>query len=347
MCSRARVLTIVSLHLGAAGSRSANRRDPTTLPVVPLEQETVAAVQPAVVSDGHQDVDVSVVLPVFNEEGHLRAEVDRISAGLRGSAYTYEILIVDDGSTDGTAAILDDLEDRDDIRVMRLAVNRGSGYARKVGTRAARGAIVVWTDADMTYPNDRIVQLVDDLDGYEQVVGARRSEAGRHRWARVPAKWFIRRLAMYLTRTRIPDLNSGFRAFRREVALPHLHLLPTGFSCVTTITMAFLANGHPIRYVPIDYEQRAGESKFHWRRDTGQYLLQVVRMIMTFNPLRVFLPIGGILLAAAFGKIVYDVIDKDFRISSNAVILTIVSLQIVATGLIADLVARVSSDRHG
>jgi polyisoprenyl-phosphate glycosyltransferase len=306
------------------------------------------AAQPAIIPVEEQDLDATVVLPVFNEEGHLLEEVDRIDAGLRNSPYSYEILIIDDGSTDGTGEILDGLEGRPGIRIIRLGVNRGSGYARKVGTRAARGEVVVWTDADMTYPNDRMADLVDELGGYEQVVGARTSEQGTHRWARVPAKWFIRRLAMYLTQTDIPDLNSGFRAFRRDVALPYLHLLPTGFSCVTTITMAFLANGHPVKYVPIDYEQRAGESKFHWRRDTGRYLLQVVRMIMTFNPLRVFLPIGGLLLLAAFGKTVYDVIDKDFRISSNAVILTIVSLQIVATGLIADLVARTSGngDRH-
>lgn len=286
--------------------------------------------------------DVSVVLPVHNEVGHLEQEFERIKAALDGSDHSYEIIVVDDGSSDGSADIAAAL---DGVRFIGLPINRGSGYARKIGTRAARGAVVVWTDADMTYPNDRIPWLVDELGPYDQVVGARTSEQGTHRWARVPAKWFIRRLASYLSQTRIPDLNSGFRAFKRDVALPYLHLLPTGFSCVTTITMAFLSNGHPVAYVPIDYKERAGESKFHWRRDTARYVLQVVRMIMTFNPLRVFLPLGAILLLMAMAKIGYDIVDKDFRISSNAVILTIVSLQVVATGLIADLVARTSHDR--
>lgn len=293
-----------------------------------------------------QDVDVTVVLPVFNEAGHLFDELDRIAAGFARSTYSYEIVIVDDGSTDGTSDLLDDAAARDHVRVIHLPVNRGSGYARRIGTQAARGHVVVWTDADMTYPNDRMPELVEALDDYDQVVGARTSEQGTHRWARVPAKWFVRRLAMYLTQTQIPDLNSGFRAFRREVALPYLRLLPTGFSCVTTITMAFLSNGHPVRYVPIDYQERAGRSKFHWRRDTARYLLQVVRMIMTFNPLRVFLPLSFLLLAMALGKIGYDIVDKDFRISSNAIILTIVSLQVFATGLIADLVARMSGPGH-
>ncbi len=286
--------------------------------------------------------DVSVVLPVYNEAGHIRAEIDRIVAALEESHHSFELLVIDDGSDDGTSELLD--EDGP-YRLIRLASNRGSGHCRKLGTRAARGEVVVWTDADMTYPNDTIPQLVDALGDFDQVVGARRSEEGSHRWARVPAKWFIRRLACYLSSTEIPDLNSGFRAFRREVALPYLHLLPQGFSCVTTITMSFLANGHTVEYVPIDYFERAGESKFHWRADTAKYALQVVRMIMTFNPLRVFMPVGLILLALAGGKLVFDVVDKAGRITTNAIILTVVSFQIVATGLLADLMVRLTQDQ--
>lgn len=285
-------------------------------------------------------VDVSVVLPTYNEAGHVREEVKRIGASLERSTYRYELLVIDDGSTDGTPEILRELEG---IRLIELPSNRGSGYARKVGTRAAVGEIVVWTDADMTYPNEEIPQLVGSLGDYDQVVGARMSEEGAHKWARVPAKWFMKTLASYLVDTDIPDLNSGFRAFRREVALPYLHLLPTGFSCVTTITLSFLANGHTIRYVPIEYAERAGESKFHWRTDTAKYLLQIIRMVMTFNPLRVFLPIGGLLMLLALGKVGYDIVDKNFRITSNAIILTIVAFQVVAIGLLADLIARISS----
>ena len=112
----------------------------------------------------------------------------------------------------------------------------------------------------------------------------------------MPAKWFIRKLASYLTETDIPDLNSGLRAFRRDVAMQYVHHLPAGFSCVTTLTMSFLSNGYSVKYVPIDYFPRAGTSKFHWWRDTKRYLLQVVRMTLSYNPLKVFLPIG---LAAA------------------------------------------------
>ena len=284
-------------------------------------------------------VDVTVVLPVYNEAGHLHAELDRIRTSLRASSLSYELLVVDDGSDDGST---DGLEDADDLRVIRLPVNRGSGTARKVGTRAARGEIVVWTDVDMTYPNDRIPELVAELEGFDQVVGARTSEQGTHKAFRVPAKWFIRRLAAYLANTEIPDLNSGFRAFRKSVAEQYLHLLPTGFSCVTTITMTFLANGYTVKYVPIDYAPRAGSSKFHWRKDTSRYLVQVVRLVLSYNPLRFFGPIGGVLLVVGLAKLGFDLADKGLRVPTNTLLVIFAAFQVLVIGLLADLVVRVT-----
>ncbi|HWH34902.1 MAG TPA: glycosyltransferase family 2 protein [Acidimicrobiales bacterium] len=285
------------------------------------------------------DVDVSVVLPVYNERGHLNDEIDRIRAGLDASPYRYEIVVVDDGSSDGSGEQLRALEG---IRLIRFAENRGTGSARRAGTRAARGRVVVWTDADMTYPNDEIPRLVKELDGADQVVGARTSEQGTAKAARVPAKWLLRRLASYLTKTEIPDLNSGFRAFRRSVALQYLHLLPAGFSCVTTITMAFLANGYSVRYVPIDYQRRAGTSKFHWWADTKRYLVQIVRLVLSYNPLRVFLPLAGVLMALGLLKLGYDAVDKDLRLATNTLLIFFAAFQLIVIGLLADLVVRVT-----
>jgi polyisoprenyl-phosphate glycosyltransferase len=290
------------------------------------------------VSTGDREVDVSIVLPIYNEKGHLRQELDRITVAMDSSPYSYELVVIDDGSTDGS---LDELRQISDIRLISFVHNRGSGSARRAGTRASRGKIVVWTDVDMTYPNDDIPQLVKELEGHDQVVGARTTEEGTHKFARVPAKWFIRRLAQYLAGVKIPDLNSGFRAFRRNVAGQFLHMLPPGFSCVTTITMCFLANGYSVKYIPIPYAERAGESKFHWYRDTKRYAQQVVRMIFTFNPMRVFGPLSFILLATGFGKLVWDLIDKNqFRVPINTFLLLFTGFQVLSIGLLADVLAR-------
>ena len=291
-------------------------------------------------------VDVSIILPVYNESGHLAREVRRIAQAMDRSPYRYEIIVVDDGSTDDCLRELDDGgEAGERVRVVSFAQNRGAGAARKTGTALARGETVVWTDADMTYPNDDIPQLVERLPGWDMVVGARRSEGGSLRWLRVPAKWLIRQLASFLADTRIPDLNSGFRAFRREVALQYLHLLPAGFSCVTTLTMSFLSNGYAVRYTPIDYAPRAGRSKFHWRRDTARYLRQVIRMVLLWNPLRFFAPIGSVLGAAGAGKLVYDLATKDLRVATNTVVLLLTAAAVLAVALVADLLVQINKPR--
>jgi polyisoprenyl-phosphate glycosyltransferase len=282
--------------------------------------------------------DVSVVLPCFNERDHVELEIKRIRAALDAAGMRHEIICVDDGSTDGTREVLQAIPG---IRTILLPRNQGSGTARRIGTQQATGRVVVWTDADMTYPNDRIPELVAQLDDtYDQVVGARRTEAGTYKLARVPAKWAIRKLAAYLTSTDIPDLNSGLRAFKRSVARPYLRLLPAGFSCVTTITLAFLSNGHQIKYVHIDYFKRAGRSKFHPFKDAYNYIIQVLRMVMYFNPLRVLMPVGLTLLTATAVKLVYDLIVHPFRVTGSTVLVGLAAFNIMAIALLADLVVR-------
>jgi glycosyltransferase involved in cell wall biosynthesis len=282
-------------------------------------------------------LDVSVVLPIYNEVGHLEAEIVRIRSALDASPYSYEVIAVDDGSTDGSGEALAAI---DGIRVIALGQNRGSGAARRIGTHAARGSVVVWTDVDMTYPNEEIPRLVKELDGHDQVVGARTSEEGTAKALRVPAKWLIRSLASYLTETPIPDLNSGFRAFRRKVGVQYIEQLPRGFSCVTTMTMAFLANGYSVKYIPIEYRERAGRSKFHPWQDTKRYVTQVIRMVLSYNPLRVFLPLGFVLLALGVGKLGYDWVERDFRLAANTLLILFAGFQMLAIGLLADLVVR-------
>lgn len=291
---------------------------------------------------------VTVVLPCFNERDHVLAELERIAAALDASGLTYEVLAIDDASTDGTLAVLKEAELRmPHLRVVGFRRNGGSGTARRIGTMDARGSIVVWTDADLTYPNERIpelVQLLLDDDSYDQVVGARTTEEGTHKWLRVPAKWFVRKIAERLSNQRIPDLNSGLRAFRRDVALPYLRLLPPGFSCVTTITLAFLSNQHDIKYVPIGYAKRAGRSKFHFVKDAYRYILQVLRMVMYFDPLKVLMPPALWLLGIGFLKAVYDMVRHPFYFPANTVLLVLTGLLIGSVALLADLVVRSRGD---
>jgi glycosyltransferase involved in cell wall biosynthesis len=287
---------------------------------------------------------VTVVLPCHNEESHVADEIKRIRAALDAAKHDYEIIAVDDASTDSTARLLREAAETDPrVHVMAFEHNGGVGTARRIATYKARGEVVVWTDADMTYPNDRIPEFVDLLDDdpwTDQVVGRRLQESGSLRPLRVPAKWLVRKLAEFLTNTRIPDLNSGMRAFRRDVAWPYLHLLPPGFSCVTTLTLAFLSNQHRIRYLPIDYAKRSGRSKFRLLSDAYRYILQVLRMVMYFNPLKVLMPVALTLLVVGFGKGVYDVVSIPVYVRNNTIMLVLSGLVIGSIGLLADLIVR-------
>ena len=295
-----------------------------------------------------EPVHVTIVLPCYNEQDHVIDEVERICKAMDASGHTYELMAVDDKSTDGTLERLYEAAPQyPNMRVVPFQHNSGSGTVRRIGSQQARGDIVVWTDADMTYPNERIPELVDILDkdpAVDQVVGARTTEEGTHKALRVPAKWVIRKIAEKLSDSSIPDLNSGLRAFRREVSLPYLRLLPPGFSCVTTITLAFLCNQHPVQYLPIDYAKRAGTSNFHFTKDAYRYILQVLRMIMYFNPLRVLMPVALWLLGIGVVKAIVDQVRQPFYLPSNTVLIFVTGMMIGSMALLADLIVRSRDD---
>jgi glycosyltransferase involved in cell wall biosynthesis len=323
--------------------------EPATQVLTPVEAPVVEhhdAPQRADHEDGRPVA--TIVLPCFNEHEHVIEEVERICRAMDASGIPYELLAIDDASTDNTLQLLLDARPRfPSMRVMPFRRNGGSGTARRIGSYEARGEIVVWTDADMTYPNERIPEFVQTLlddPTYDQVVGARTSEEGTHKLLRVPAKWVIRKIAERLSNSSIPDLNSGLRAFRRSVSLPYLRLLPPGFSCVTTITLAFLSNQHDIKYVPIDYAKRSGVSKFHFTKDAYRYILQVLRMVMYFNPLKVLMPLALWLIAIGLVKGVYDLFAHFGRFAVNTVLIFITGMLIAALALLADLIVRSRSE---
>ncbi len=306
-------------------------------------------VQPQMVIPAEPEgIDVSVVLPAYNEELAIGDDLDDIRATMEATEYSYEILVIDDGSTDATA---ERVRERSWVRLVQHDHNRGTGAARTTGVRSARGRMLVFTDADRTYPNDRIPDLLKRMDdGADMVIGARTTEAGTKRFLRTPTKNFMRRLAEFLTGTRIPDLNSGLRVQRRDITLRFLPLLPASHSWVSTITIAFLSAGYVVKWLPIEYYPRVGHSTFHPVRDTWNYATLVVRSTMYFNPMKVFLPLAVFLTGLGLTKyVLYDVLWRfgellttgyvpSMPASTLALILS--GLQVGVIGLLADLIVR-------
>ena len=282
---------------------------------------------------------VTVVVPAYDEERGIEGVVRRLFGLELG--FPLHVLVVDDGSEDGTAAVLERLAPEfPRLRVVRHPVNRGYGAALKTGFAQARTKVVVITDADGTYPEDRIAELVAHIDdGADMSIGARTGADVNIPLVRRPAKAFLRHLASFLAGTRIPDLNSGLRAFRRDVVLVYRPILPEGFSFTTTITLAALTNHHRVDYVSIDYAARAGTSKIRPIRDTLGFLSLIVRTVLYFNPLKVFYPLTVLLGLTFLVSLVCDVFIER-NLGDKTVLLFVAVVQVLSVGLLADLIEK-------
>ncbi len=283
---------------------------------------------------------VSIIIPAYNEEAALAQDVEDLMEAMRETDREWEIIIVDDGSTDGTAAVGRSYEERyDNIRFLSHPYNMGGGASRNTGIKASKYDLVAVVDGDGTYPVKDMPRLVDAMEGYDMVVGARNKEAGTLKFLRVPAKFFIRKLAGFMSGRKIPDLNSGMRVMRKDVFYRYMSILPQGHSWVSTITLSMLSNGNPVKYLEIDYFPRKGKSSFHPLKDTASYLSLVFRTITWFNPLRIFMPLAFLIFAIALGKLIYDIFWL-VHITSTSVLLMLGTLQIFVLGLLADLIAK-------
>ena len=276
---------------------------------------------------------ISVVIPAFNEELGVAEVIRHTREVLDGAGVAAEIVIVDDGSTDATARAAVGAG----AQVIRHRSNRGYGAALKTGIVAARNNIIVITDADGTYPCEAIPAMLTELEHADMVVGARIGRKVSIPWVRRPAKWVLNKLANYVTASNIPDLNSGLRAFRREVAAQYFAILPDQFSFTTTITLAMLCDKYAVSYIPIDYLPRKGRSKIvPW--DAGSFAILIFRTAMLFRPLRVFLPLVGLCLAYGLIKMSIDLV-RDPNISASAMLAFMSALLILLIGMLGDAMA--------
>lgn len=284
---------------------------------------------------------VSIVVPVYNEAQGLQSFIEELQQELASFSQPVEVILVDDGSTDGSKEILASQT----LPYFRHDVNLGYGAAIKTGIQKSSMPIIVIIDADGTYPPAEIQKLANHLNSVDMVVGARTGVDAKIPWVRRPAKWLIRQFAQWMVRRPIPDLNSGLRAFRRDRVEPILRLLPDGFSLTTTITIAFQSLGLRVDYLETEYRIRAGKSKFRPIADTWNLILVILRTVLLLRPLNFFLPLSLLLALTALmiggvTLIIGELMDATF------IVLMMASMQMFVLGLIADLIVRVQFRTH-
>ena len=277
---------------------------------------------------------ISVVIPAHNEEKAIGAVLDELIEVLEGQAC--EIIVIDDCSTDNTAKIVREKE----VKLIQHQQNIGYGAAIKTGIKNATDDLILIIDGDGSYPVKAIPELSNEVDQYNLVVGARTGEKVKIQLYRRPAKWFLSKLANYLAETKIPDLNSGMRIFRREDVEKILNILPNKFSFTTTMTLAYHTTGLLVKYVPINYYKRAGKSKIKPFKDGFNFIMLIFRTITYFNPLKVFLPVGFAFFVAAIFVFLYSALFSGRFMDVTTIVLVVAAIQTVLFGLLADLVVR-------
>ena len=278
---------------------------------------------------------VSIVIPAYGEA----AVIGDVIRGLIGAADWHEILVIDDGSRDDTAAEAAAAG----ATVIRHPYNKGNGAAVKTGIRAATGEFVLIFDADGQSPPTEAVRLVERLGVYDLVIAARssRTQAGLLRRL---GNGILNGLAGYLTGRHIPDLTSGFRGARRECLREFLHMLPNGFSTPTTTTLAFIKAGYNVTFEPVDAAPRAGgSSKIRLSRDGVKFLLIVLKIVTIFSPMRVFLPIAIVSFLGGSSYAAWTIAHQS-KVTNSSVLLINLAVVVFLIGLVSEQVAAMRMD---
>ena len=282
----------------------------------------------------------SIIIPVYNEATVIRSVLIDMVESLNSFEQQYEIIVVNDCSVDKTREEI--IASGIPVMLMDHLNNMGYGAALKTGIRNAQHECVVITDADGTYPNERIPELIKIFQkgNYDMVIGARIGKKVKIPLVRKPAKWFITKLANYLTGTKIPDLNSGLRVLKKEVIEEYMNILPDGFSFTSTITLAMLTNAYSLKYVPIDYFKRKGKSKIKPIQDTINFIQLIIRTVLYFNPLKVFVPLSMLLVLLAFVVIIVSwlLFGGVFDVLFGTILMS--AVMVLAIGMLADLIVK-------
>ena len=273
---------------------------------------------------------ISIVLPAKNESQGL----EKLLQSIRAEQPNCELIVVNDGSTDGTREIAEKYADE----VINHPYSMGNGAAIKNGARHATGDILVFMDADGQHSAHDIHELLESLEaGYEMVIGARSSQSQASGFRRF-ANQVFNRMASLMTGVKILDLTSGFRAVSAEKFKMFLYLLPNGFSYPTSITMAFLRSGFPITYVPIEASRRVGKSKISPLQDGLRFLLIILKIGSLFSPLRIFLPISLTIFFTGLGYYTYTFLTMH-RLTNMSAILFLAALLVFLIGIIAEQIS--------
>ena len=283
----------------------------------------------------------TIIIPCFNEAGAIENTVNQIVAYIEdGQEHRCTLIVVDDGSTDGSRELLKQLSketSQTSFRVVLHSRNLGYGAALKTGIQRSQSDLICITDADGTYPNERIPELLSQAQDHDMVVGARVGQDVNYSKIRSIPKMILVPWVSFLCGTNVPDMNSGLRVFRRDIAMRYLKILPDGFSFTTTITICFLRNRYDVLFTPISYSNRIGKSHIKPIKDTLRFVQLITRTGMYFAPMRLLMPMFFFFAALFSTSALYDIfILQD--LTDKTILFAFICINIAMFALLADMI---------
>jgi len=279
--------------------------------------------------------DLTIIVPCYNEEKAVTEVVEALTNSFGNKA---QLILIDDGSIDSTGNSLTDLESRlENVDVLSHDSNRGYGASLKTGIVSAKTEYIATIDSDATYSPRQLFEICAYAGDFDMVVGSRTNDDVVYPWLRKIPKFVFRRYCSWLVGQVIPDINSGMRVIRREVALKYLSILPDGFSFTTTITMAMLTNDYKVKFVPVSYADRVGKSKIRPVRDTLNFCQLIVRTGMYFAPMKIFTPAAMLFGMCFSGSLAYDLFYIH-DITDKTLIFLLLSVNTTMFALLADMI---------
>lgn len=282
----------------------------------------------------------SILVPAFNEEDTIEKFLNDLKHALSNADEEYEIIVIDDGSTDATLSIARSISE---IKIVRHPYNKGYGASIKTGVQEAVHERIITIDADGQHDPVYIPEMLKLLDEYDLVAGARHGYISGRRGL---GNKFFCWLATYLSNIKVPDLTCGFRAFEKDKFLEFVHIFPNKSSLPSTTVLSFAISGYNIKFIPIKDQPRAGgKSKVTIIKDGMRFIGLILRMISLFNPLKIFAPMSGVLfflgIVWAIRTMTYSYkMSGTLELSSTVAMLFMGGIFVFMFGLLADQIAQ-------
>jgi glycosyltransferase involved in cell wall biosynthesis len=280
---------------------------------------------------------LSIIIPVYNEEKTINQVIDDLKKELFRLDLDFEIIVVNDASTDKSKEIIEKISE---IKIFHHPINKGYGASLKTGIKNAKFDYLLFLDADNQFPIEKIEEFLKYVPGFDMISGARiRGYKGP--LTRLPGKKILNLIANYLTKTKIPDLNCGFRIVNKKEISKFLHLLPQGYSLSTTSLLTFIKSGLNVKFVPIEIKKRTDGKSMVKPKDAFRTFLLIARIVLLFSPFKIFLPINVIIFLLAIGSGTYDIFFRPHNITDATILLLVSSILMFFFSLVADQLAAI------